>query len=80
MQSYAWQRKYDCIILRWCIGYLNETELESFLRKALLHLRSTEHRVLRRKSPKSFIIVLENVIKEDEYSFIVKGERYRRPS
>ena len=38
MQSFVWTKKYSCVIMRWCVGYLTDEELINFLKKAYLHL------------------------------------------
>ena len=27
MQSYHWEERYNCILLRWCVGYLSDDAL-----------------------------------------------------
>ena len=34
MQSFIWKMKYTAIYMVWCVGYLDNQELENFLRKA----------------------------------------------
>ena len=38
MQSFFWEELYDCILLRWCVGYLGDEELIVFLNQAIKHL------------------------------------------
>ena len=42
MQGYHWEERYNLILLRWCVGYLGDEELEAFLRQAAQHLRIGE--------------------------------------
>ena len=51
MQAYSWDGAYDCIMLRWCSGYLADTELVSFLMEARAHLTKG----------RAYIIVLDNI-------------------
>ena len=78
MQSYEWQRVYTSVYLRWCVGYLEDQELVDFLRKAKSFLSSPTKLGLRSKVPSAFIFVLDNVLEEDEESYVSKGQRLRK--
>ena len=61
----------------WTSGYLPENLLVEFLRRAKTRLIQDEGRITRKSEPKSFIIVLDNVLPDGEESFIDKGQRLR---
>ena len=47
MQTYNFKFKYDAIFLTWVIGYLDDDELENFLKKAASYLKSNYNRQTR---------------------------------
>jgi SAM-dependent methyltransferase len=47
MQRFNWRRSYDCVFMSWCSGYVDDEQLEEFLRRS--------------KEMASFILLLENV-------------------
>ena len=55
MQAYCWDGAYDCIMVRWCSGYIADAELVSFLGEARAHLAKGG----------AHIIVLDNVTTEE---------------
>ena len=34
MQDFAWNEKWNAIVLRYCVGYTNDSELVDILKKA----------------------------------------------
>ena len=64
MQAYSWDGAYDCIMQRWCSGYLADTELVSFLMEARAHLTKG----------RAYIIVLDNVATEEDPISPAKGQ------
>ena len=61
----------------WCVGYLGQASLVTFLSRAKLHLSENSNRRSRRACPDSFIIVLDNVLGEGEEPYVSKGQWVR---
>ena len=61
MLDYFWQHWYVCIMMRWCIGYLEDAELIVFLKEAKAHLYEHGDLESRNYEPGAFIIVLDQV-------------------
>ena len=80
MQSHAWQREYTCILLRWCVGYLNDLDLVAFLKESAKHLKPRKRRSLRYDGPCNFIVVLDNVHHEGGKVIWRQGQRTRHQS
>ena len=57
----------------WCVGYLNDFELITFLQRAKAQLITRDGVMRRRSDPKSFIFVLDNLLEEYEKAEILKG-------
>ena len=77
MQEYDWKEDYNCIVLRWCVGYLNDEELSAFLNKAKSHLLNPTGRISRNTCLSSFIFVLDNVRGKKSDLKELRGERVR---
>ena len=73
MQTFRWKFKYSGIYLVWCAGYLDDSQLVSFLRVAKTHLITDAGPLRRRSQPKSFIFVLDNLLNDYELSVPVKN-------
>ena len=61
----------------WCAGYLGRSSLVTFLKKAKLQLSRDSNMTRRSFVPDSFIIVLDNVLRDNEDPDIVKGQWIR---
>ena len=70
MISFKFQHTYSAIILRWCIGYLNERQLVDFLMRAKYWLKKDKKRLTRQKGFVAYIIVFDNVASD--------GRQYKR--
>ena len=66
MQNYLWKDDYNAIVLRWCIGYLNDSEVKKFLQKAQSHLSESEGRITKKEKACSFIFVVDCVLDDGE--------------
>ena len=77
MQDFDWQFEYSGIFLVWVAGYLGDTALVNFLRKAKTKLIPGRFRTTRQEKPESFIIVLDNIIEVDADAALVKSQRLR---
>ena len=61
----------------WCSGYLERTELLTFMRKAKSHLLAVGARTTRQSPPQSFIFLLENVRDPLEKPYTWKSQQVR---
>ena len=77
MQTYKFKSNYDAIFLTWVVGYLDDAQLEEFLKKAAGYLNFNSNRESRKDEPESFINVLDSVIDKTEKSVRWKGQRIR---
>ena len=73
MQKYKWKEKYNCIFIRWGLGYLKDKKLPSFLKKAKEHLDSSSGRATRQTKTNSYIIILDNLCDPGEEPLIRHG-------
>ena len=71
---------YSAIYMVWCVGYLSRPLLIAFLAGAKAYLLADKFRTSRNKAPSSFIFVLDNVLKDDEDSYMSEGQLLRRKS
>ena len=67
MQDYTFDEKYNCILLRYCVGYLTDDELVVFLKKAAENLVGQADEQKRVASLKSFILVQDQVCPSEKY-------------
>ena len=77
MEHFQWRFHYSAIFMVWTAGYLPEEKLGNFLRIAKTRLLNDEGRFTRRTEPKSFIIVLDNVLPDGWVAPMDKGQRFR---
>ena len=77
MQDFDWRFEYSGIFMIWAVGYLSDTALVSFFRKAKTKLIPGRFRTTRQEKPESFIIVLDNIAEEHIDGTSVKGQRLR---
>ena len=73
MQDYEFRSTYSLIALNWCIGYLSDEELVTFLKKCKAGLGENKY-------PNGCLIVLDN--EPDamiEPGLVVYGQRLRFP-
>ena len=77
METHEWNSDYSLIVMRWCIGYPEEEDLVAFLREAKQHLVKYGRRTTRNSVPRSFILVLDNVLKEGHSAFENEGQMLR---
>ena len=64
--------------MMWCVGYLNRSQLMTFLQKAKTRLITSGGPKRRRQLPASFIFVFDNVAKEGEVFEPIKGQLVRQ--
>ena len=57
MQSFQANSTYNCIVLRYCIGYLNADDLVLFLRKIGTMLSNTTSDCKRMCQKESYIVI-----------------------
>ena len=57
MEEFITENKYNCIVLRYCSGYLDRFGLKSFLIKLAAMLKEGKSRTQRAQQRGSFIIV-----------------------
>ena len=77
MQDFDWKFEYSGIFMIWVVGYLADSVLIAFLRKAKTKLIPGRFRTTRLEQPESFIVVLDNIAEEDNDGTVVKGQRLR---
>ena len=77
MESFRWRGDYGAIFMVWVAGYLDDDPLVAFLQKAKTRLLHEDGKMTRRSQPKSFIIILDNVLPADRLMVQVKGQRIR---
>ena len=77
MKQFQWKYQYSAIFMVWSAGYISAEDLVIFLRDAKTRLIHDDGRITRKAKPKSFIIVLDNVLPDESESFIDKGQRLR---
>ena len=65
------------IFMVWCVGYLNSSELQTFLRTARENLSIQNNRPTRQTGPGSYIIVFDYVRNEEEEIYEEKGQLVR---
>ena len=69
-RSWVWNEKYDAIFHTWSTGYLSDSDLVVWLKKAKGHLNNKQNT---KSSPKCFIYVLDNV-SDSPNSFLDNGQ------
>ena len=77
MENFRWKFSYNAVFMVWVSGYLANTALISFLRKAKLHLSSSGRMKRRKDAPKSFVFLLDNVLEDGTTKDPEKGQRFR---
>ena len=65
MKEFDWEGKWNCILFRFCVGYLDDDELISVLKKAKQCLKERKNPSKRLKAKESYIIIQDQV-KEDD--------------
>ena len=80
MQNYKFLNKYNCIMMRWVAGYLEDDVLMAFLINARAALANDRSRSTRSNNITSYIFVLDNVVGPGEKSKEEKDERVRSRS
>ena len=77
MQDLDTQLKYNCIVLRYCIGYLDDEQAARFLRK-LGAMLCQETQKARAASSSSFIIIQDQVIPDGVEEYTSQDQRLRK--
>ena len=77
MEEYEWKEKYNAIILRYSVGYLDDEELVIFLRKARNALDNSKGLITRNQRPTSFIFIQDNVVQSKREEKVENNERVR---
>ena len=78
MEEFITENKYNCIVLRYCSGYLDRSGLRSFLIKLAAMLKEDKSRSQRAQQRGSFIIVQDQVQDEDRLGMMEFGQIVRR--
>ena len=73
MEDFNWQFDYSGIFMVWVAGYLGDSALVKFLRKAKTKLIPGRFRATRHEEPESFIVVLDNIAEIDTGGVLFKG-------
>ena len=88
MQEFKPTAKYNCIVLRYCIGYLNDVEAVDFLSRLGQSLVSTpasqpshgaELTHTQDRQP-SYLLVQDQAVPENDDEFLEDGQRVRKES
>ena len=66
MQNFPWDSKWNFIVCRYCVGYLDDKELVQFLKKAAKCLKGNDERAKRALNQQSYIVVQDQVCPEDD--------------
>ena len=77
MQDFEWKFLYNGIFMVWVAGYLSNSSLVAFLKRAKIQLDSSGGPSRRSKTPKSFIFLFDNILDEGEEKDPDKGQRFR---
>jgi len=77
METYEWKDEHSAILLRWCLGYPEDEDLVAFLRSAKEHLMQYGQRATRQTIPRSFILVLDNLLEDGQLPFEDEGQTIR---
>ena len=78
MEAFTPDTTFNCIVLRYCIGYLDDEAAVEFLQKMGQALE-TEHRMrARASSSKSFILLQDQTQGEGSNEGKVEGQKTRR--
>ena len=80
MQDFTTINKYNCIVLRYCLGYLGDDDLVQFLQKLGTMLSKINDASQRLCQKESFIIVQDQIIPEDKTEWEEYDQRIRRGS
>ena len=67
MQKFETDKKYNCIVLRYCTGYLNDEELSAFLRKLGSMLDQKSSNFVDSEQETSFIIIQDTALTNGTY-------------
>ena len=65
MIEFGWAKKWNCILFRFCVGYLDDDELIIVLKKAKQCLKERNNPNKRLATKESYIIIQDQV-KEDD--------------
>ena len=80
MEDFKWEFSYSAIYMVWVSGYLNDTALAAFLRRAKTQLMKSDATKKRGTQPSSFIFLFDNVLGKGEKKDPLKGQRFRTVS
>ena len=80
MEDFIASKKYNCIVLRYAIGYLSDEKLVRFLTNCRVWLTENSTPSQRTCTRESFIIVQDQVLSEDETEWEEYNQRIRRNS
>ena len=77
MQSFEWDDEWNCIVFRYCVGYLEDEELKEVLIKAQKCLKGRVSTDKRGATQESYIIIQDQVCSEHEIVETQKDQRVR---
>ena len=67
MQKFETDKKYNCIVLRYCTGYLSDEELSNFLKKLGSMLEKGSDDLHDQEQETSFIIIQDTALTNGTY-------------
>ena len=67
MQKFETDKKYNCIVLRYCTGYLSDEELSTFLKKLGSMLEKGSDDLHDQEQETSFIIIQDTALTNGTY-------------
>ena len=79
MQNFSTPLRYNCIVLRYSIGYLEDDDAVTFLKK-LGGMLSSEKQKARAAARSSFILIQDQVISEKLSEYQAENQKVRRLS
>ena len=77
MLSYQFHHTYSAIVLRWCVGYLNDQQLVSFLQRAKYWLKQGKRSSTRKRGFLAYIIVFDSVASNGRVYPLIKDQQVR---
>ena len=72
MQSFDIDEVYDCVVMRYCIGYLKDEEAMKFLRRMKVRLSGPKNIQKRSTQRESYILVQDQIVPEEEQERVAK--------
>ena len=80
MRTFQPVRQYNCVVMRYCIGYMNRTRASLFLQKMNHYLERSLLKYHRAAQSKSYIIIQDQILPSDREEFWYKSQKVRHQS